>query len=345
MLGFYRYILALMVVSSHLWVDFMWWKSAYAVFCFYLLSGYLMTLVINEVYNNQRGPLRYFTNRLLRIYPIYWAVLAISIVCSTSYPQFRSQPIGAYLNFGHVMPLPETPLEWLGNLTLLYPFDAKLSISPAWSLRIELIYYAALLLLARNRWVVITWFAFSLLYILHLEYSGAQFIERYTSVLGSSIAFSLGALVYYLRRITRLPAWHVPLAALLYLIHLCYAPEIWGFSRSGSGFSGLFNVGHYGLYGAIVLGAYLLFAIVCNDKKQHGWYNFGHQLGNLAYPIFLIHWSIAILCLALGISFEQKSYFIPVSFVLLNTSAILLYWVVEKPINVGLRNKIRERKF
>lgn len=341
MLGFYRYILAVMVAYSHLWVDLMWWQGAYAVFCFYLLSGYLMTVVINDVYNTQGGSLRYFANRLLRIYPIYWVVLAITIICLTSYPQFRSQPLGNDLLFDHIMHFPKTPLEWLGSLTLLYPFDSKLSISQAWSLRIELIYYAAMLLLVRNRWVVIAWVVLSLAYILYLDDSGASFMERYNSVLGASIAFSLGSLIYYLRRIIQLPAWHLPIATLLYLFHLWYAPELWGFSRHDASFGGLFKTAHYGLYATVVLGGYLLFAIVCNDKKQQGWYNFGHHFGKLAYPIFLVHWSIAILCLALGFSFEQKIYFVPVSFILLNIAAFLLYYAVEKPVNISLRDKVR----
>ena len=50
MFGTFRYLLAHMVVVSHLWRAISIWAGTYAVFSFFLLSGYLMALVLHSTY-------------------------------------------------------------------------------------------------------------------------------------------------------------------------------------------------------------------------------------------------------------------------------------------------------
>jgi peptidoglycan/LPS O-acetylase OafA/YrhL len=89
MLGIYRYILAVSVsvsvsvsvavsvavavavavAAGHIWSPSMLFSGFYAVFCFYLFSGYLMSLVLNEVYVTHSDTLKYIADRALRIYP------------------------------------------------------------------------------------------------------------------------------------------------------------------------------------------------------------------------------------------------------------------------------------
>ena len=53
----------------------------YAVFGFFALSGYLMTLIMQQNYGyTVRGIGGYALNRFLRIYPIYWVVCGLSIL-------------------------------------------------------------------------------------------------------------------------------------------------------------------------------------------------------------------------------------------------------------------------
>ena len=76
-IGSWRFFLAFLVVISHLWKDMIGGPAAYAVWGFYVLSGYLMTLVLNEKYGPSiNGLKRYAYNRFLRIYPLYWAASA-----------------------------------------------------------------------------------------------------------------------------------------------------------------------------------------------------------------------------------------------------------------------------
>ena len=77
MFGIYRYGLAFCVAISHLWGGMIAGPAAYAVWGFYCLSGYLMTLILNEKYGfSKRGLTNFAVNRLLRIYPAYYVVCA-----------------------------------------------------------------------------------------------------------------------------------------------------------------------------------------------------------------------------------------------------------------------------
>lgn len=68
MFGTYRTILALMVVFLHL--GGVPRIGAYAVFGFYCLSGYLMTLIMQTTYGYSfQGVIKYGINRFLRNYP------------------------------------------------------------------------------------------------------------------------------------------------------------------------------------------------------------------------------------------------------------------------------------
>src|SRR5262249_5898882 len=76
-MGFFRLALALCVIGSHtgylLWVD-----GRSAVFIFYIISGYLITKVLSEVYTTGAG--HFYVNRLLRIFAPAIVVFACSWV-------------------------------------------------------------------------------------------------------------------------------------------------------------------------------------------------------------------------------------------------------------------------
>src|SRR5262245_24764193 len=113
MFGTYRFGLALMVATWHLWPKSGYWLGPYSVFCFYLLSGYLMTLVLAHTYGfSPRGVGRFLGNRVLRIYPPYWAALLFASILYVSIPG----TVRATIPWYH---LDVTPHDLVRNLTLL----------------------------------------------------------------------------------------------------------------------------------------------------------------------------------------------------------------------------------
>ena len=205
MFGILRYLLALMVVQTHLWKAAPW-AGNYAVFTFFVLSGYLMTLVLHERYSfGPAGVMRFLANRALRIYPPYWIVLPLAAYAAYHAPHLASAVHRHYA-------LPATDVLWLKNILIIgadHPTKSTLVI-PAWSLHIELVFYGLMALgLSRNRATVFLWFAAGLAYTVYmamLHPTEYQFwYYRYFPLQAGSLAFSAGAAVYYLRGRVSLP--------------------------------------------------------------------------------------------------------------------------------------------
>lgn len=114
MFGFLRLWLAVMVVVGHLfWLPDI---GRYAVFNFYILSGYLMTTVMHESYGySSQGVGKFVGNRFLRLYPTYWAAALFSIVLIIYMGENDASRLAP------AMKLPREPLQIFANVTMLFP--------------------------------------------------------------------------------------------------------------------------------------------------------------------------------------------------------------------------------
>ena len=84
-MGLIRFILALSVIVSHCGSVFglNLVGGNTAVQAFYVISGFYMSLILNEKYVHQKHAFRLFiTNRFLRLFPIYWVVLLLTALFS-----------------------------------------------------------------------------------------------------------------------------------------------------------------------------------------------------------------------------------------------------------------------
>jgi peptidoglycan/LPS O-acetylase OafA/YrhL len=132
------------VADTHLWSLSIGWTGWQAVFGFYTLSGYLMTRVLHERYGFARpGIAAFLANRLLRLWPAYLVVIAVTWATLHFYP---------LAGFFFSLTEPHTVLEKVTNGTILgqVGFDFKYllplsRLSPtSWSLSIELFCYCLL---------------------------------------------------------------------------------------------------------------------------------------------------------------------------------------------------------
>lgn len=82
-MGIIRTLLAISVIVAHSTpiLGFTLVGGSTAVQAFYIISGFYMALILNEKYVSQEGSYQLFiTNRLMRLYPVYWVVLVCSIL-------------------------------------------------------------------------------------------------------------------------------------------------------------------------------------------------------------------------------------------------------------------------
>jgi peptidoglycan/LPS O-acetylase OafA/YrhL len=172
-MGLLRFILALAVLSIHsgklLGIPFL--PGNIAVEAFFIISGFYMSMIITEKYSKLvNGYKLFITNRFMRLYPIYWIVLILSVAFSMVVFRFSKSStdvINDYITYQHLL----NPLSWIyiistniiiigqdillflkatktGYLTFtINPFTSSpklyqfLFIQPGWSLGIEIVFY------------------------------------------------------------------------------------------------------------------------------------------------------------------------------------------------------------
>jgi peptidoglycan/LPS O-acetylase OafA/YrhL len=318
--GIYRYGLAFCVAISHLWSGMIGGPAAYAVWGFYCLSGYLMTLVLNEKYGfSPRGIGRFAVNRALRIYPAYY------VVCFGMFLLFFLKP-GTAERFLPNLHMPQTLQGWLYSLVLMTPPDNNELLHGSSALRVELWFYVAMALgLARNRWITAAWFTSSAAYSAYLLWTSTPFIERYVFIPSCSMAFSTGSLFYHLRNhlpVIKTP-WAAVSAASIWWLHVWLTQYIPG------------GPWVFGLYSSLLVSAFCMMTLMRLDPKTlPPWMASADRFfGNLSYPMYLCHWSVAIVVIGL---FDGKSradvFVFLVGFPFVNLLSYLLYAHVEHPL-------------
>jgi len=122
--GLLRTTLALMVMVYHLCAEFLPF-GRYAVFGFYIISGYLMTLIMHERYGYDfRGRRSYCLNRALRLYPQYWAAALFSILLIVVWGADTSA------RFHQSLYWPSSMAESARNILMVFPAWFPNSLDP-----------------------------------------------------------------------------------------------------------------------------------------------------------------------------------------------------------------------
>lgn len=324
MLGIFRYVLALMVTMSHLWTSLAGWSGVAAVFGFYVISGYLMTSVLNQSYGfSPKGLGRYGLNRFLRIFPTYWFVLVLAVIVVAVIPR------DAFLT-NYKLSMPREIMDWLPNLFIVGLLDGpvKVLIPPAWTLDIEILFYVLMGLgLSRNRFLVTCWFALSAFYTLWLVIDGAEFVDRYVSYAAASLPFSMGAMAYMYRNfLARYLSLPVPVAAGCFFAAVVVAKLEW-----------LGDPLYIGFYLTLLASFLLLVSLIKVDSAQvsASLQSIDRMLGNLAYPIFLCHWQVAAVMLHLVYESQKPlgGGLWLFSIVFIHLVALIVYFLVDRNVS------------
>jgi peptidoglycan/LPS O-acetylase OafA/YrhL len=161
-MGLIRVLLALSVVFSHTWTGSGTGPlpgGPIAVQCFFMISGFYMSLILgSDRYREQ--PVKFWLNRGLRLYPVYWLLAAASFANTflvapeiiSAFWALGLKPV-LLLCFANVFLFGQDLIFWLGTKggELFWTSSAwslpeprlqnYVLIGPAWSLSIELMFY------------------------------------------------------------------------------------------------------------------------------------------------------------------------------------------------------------
>jgi peptidoglycan/LPS O-acetylase OafA/YrhL len=307
-IGSWRFFLAFLVVISHLWKDMIGGPAAYAVWGFYVLSGYLMTLVLNEKYGPSiNGLKRYAYNRFLRIYPLYWAASALGLLALLILPSLGI--VASTLN--PAFNIPYSLADYWHNLTLIPIFGGQNLLTPvSGALATEIGAYILMPFVAFSRLAAILGLILSLIANVKLGLTiddfAMNFATRYSSFLSCYIAFTFGSLTYHLRN--HLAKLQLPLlSVIIWIIHSFLGVK--------------FNLYPwlYGLYTSIPLSAWVAVSLL---KMNTG--KLDRILGDLSYPVYLFHSGVAVWFLFYFNNVHSFSFFIVSFLVTILISTLLL---------------------
>ncbi|MCB1076646.1 MAG: acyltransferase [Verrucomicrobiae bacterium] len=370
-MGLYRYLLALAVVIGHsVPIDGLpLIGGGLAVKLFFIVSGFYMGLILTEKYQPIEGGLRlFFSNRFLRIFPIFWLVFGIELIAAIGFHRFSTggDPrlalngdlirSGHYGTFGTLLvsqvsllgtELPnlfswnpqsgfswhntmETGGEWMrGWKFLLMPHS--------WTLSCELFFYSLVPLLNRlsTRWlvaIVLGNIAVAVLLPRGIDPALAEVAKDYFAPLQLGF-FASGLLAYriYARHWDWLEKGPAGTSLIVFLLVVTV------------GFNQLSHLSHrLTLWGLFAIGSLALPVLFARTRTI----KWDRRIGDLSYPLYLVHAVVGLTlhrlvpsqCLGFEDFFQSPAF--PLLAILFSTA---LAWLLETTLDRKL-DQFRQRR-
>lgn len=356
-MGIFRFLLAISVVFAHCGsiykIELVGGKLA--VQAFYIISGFYMTMILNEKYIGLNNSYKLFiSNRLLRLFPIYWAVLLGTLVTCywigikseghtyLTFDSYKKVEFN-YLTFGYLL---FTNLFILGQDLLLFMginaetgtlFFSKnyaatspalhtfVFISPAWTLGLEILFYmiAPFIVKKRLKIIIITILSSLLLrfFIYHyLGFKNDPWTNRFFPT--ELIFFLFGYLSYKLY--LKMKELTISKSKILFIfsILIIFTFSYQYLSLYKPFFSPfLFKELIYFL--TVIVSIPFLFIFFKGN-------NLDNKIGELSYPIYISHILVATICGVLPFTFLKNPMGIVLSTIFIS---FLLNKLISDPID------------
>ena len=289
MFGIFRTLLALAVVVDHL--GGVHGMGTYAVFGFYVLSGYLMTMVLHRTYGYSiSGFSRYALNRWLRIFPIYYIAIGLSGVLVWLLGDEMTRQFHA--NIG----VPANAEELVRNLALILSINTETRlVAPAWALTVEGFFYILIGIGVSRFWIgTLVWLAFSVAYTGYLILGDAPWSYRYFTISAASLPFALGVTVFHLKNRGGIGSSVLGSNSFLAVVVVAMCANYFaGTVISDEGGMGV----HF--YINLLMMAFLIIAL--GARRSIGGIDaaMDKKIGDLSYPVYLLHYQAGLIVSAL----------------------------------------------
>lgn len=323
-MGIYRLILAILVAMSHVGVTFWGYNPGVAaVVSFFLLSGYVMTMLIGKYYDRPAAVPAFYLDRAARLFPQFLFYMVLATLCihflHLESPSFLSQLDGVKLLLNFLI-LPQG--------FYMYWADGALVLPQTWSLGLELTFYLAI------PWILIKWprrgvylLSAASLVVYCCAYSGLINSDHfgYRLLPGTLFMFLFGASLN--RDTAGARRYRGAVYAVLALLYagLFFSPRLYGLNFNKEVLAGL------------LIGIPVVMAI-----RSRPYSRIDEFLGNLSYGVFLNHFLLIwVIQKVTGQTVEQTS--VPLLLAASMLLALLSYLLIERPA-LRWRHGIRQGK-
>ena len=359
-MGLIRFLLAVSVIIAHSTPIFgiRLVGGQTAVQAFFILSGFYMALVLNEKYIGENNSYKLFiTNRLLRLYPIYWTVLILTVLFflmvliftndtsnSILYNYIRHDKdlgLSSYLllMFSNTFILFQDVIMFLGvgsdkNLIFVSNFYITdpmlwtfLFVPQAWSVSIEIMFYLIAPLLLKRNLVLISILTIMTFVVRILFYRNGFNQDPWTyRFLPFELGyFFLGTLSYHVYvKIRRFKISKSTLITVFSII-LFYSVTYPQFG----------NISNYIYLLIFALSLPFIFILTKNSKLDS-------YVGNLSYPMYISHLFIFYVVRIISLPYVKNSG-IKLTFMTIILS-ILLHELVSKRIELFRQRRLKPKE-
>ena len=310
-LGSWRFLLAFFVAISHLWAGMFGGPAAYAVWGFFVLSGFLMTEILRNKYGfTIDGIKKYAFNRFVRIYPLYFLAFLLGLVTIYILGKYSLDPKVLNPQFY----FPKNLNGWISNLTLLpLPNVGGRPVPVSGALAVEVGAYILIPFMAFSRNAAWLGVLISLLVSFSLGISLENFAARYSDFLTGFFAFAVGTLINHYKN--ELKQIAMPkLSLFIWLGHCLVIGVIHSWPWT------------YGLYVSVLLSAWVVISLYKLEKTK-----VDALLGDLSYPVYLLHTTVAAWFL-LSFDASRNFTFFFMSFIVTVFISWILLVIFDHPI-------------
>jgi peptidoglycan/LPS O-acetylase OafA/YrhL len=358
-MGSLRFLLALSVAGIHaasmfgFSVEYWILSSNRAVQIFYMISGFLIAMILNGKYaDTPRGNWIFYTNRIVKIFAPYLVILSATVaICLISKMATGNALL---LNEWFAEAARMSPTTWtfavLTNIfivgqewaflliyragSLFYDFHAYnhppiasqfTVIVPAWTLSLELLFYALAPFILRRHILLIAALAFASYQFRMSAYGLGYFgaVTEYRFFPFELSLFLYGALCFHVGRLFPPLKARWVVALTLTIIVVIFVPD------------NLVKREHQ-LYALVGLTLPALYAFsVC--------YAWDRSLGELSYPLYLVHWPIGAFAVMTARPGAGTAPFYPMLVIVASTVvAVLVNRYVAEPLDKGRQARAKD---
>lgn len=356
-MGLLRYMLAMSVLFAHCRNN-TFLPANYAVESFYIISGFYMTLILNEKYVGKNSYKVFVTKRFFRLAPTYWTICLLTLLVAACYSIFSlSYPSSDTIVFNpHRISGNTSMTTWItvavsniimfgqdialflgvkndtGNIFFTihsyqepYPLCRYFLVPQAWSVGLEILFYLIAPFIVRKKNSVVCT-------ILVLSLSMKVFIKYYLKIEDGNwtyrffpseiMFFCLGCLSYKLYKTNLFNKFVIKRKFLLYIIVIAFMSI---YTHVGLPYT--FN------YPFLILLMIFFISILFSNFKYS---KLDRVIGELSYPIYLSHSVVIMFFYQFNNILFLNAWFIGFVTTLFS---LLLYYSVVKPFE-KYRSKI-----